>query len=326
MLCRALFMLALLALPMRAAHAQVGGHKLFGDLKVDESQTSERLPISYEVLLYTYSGNLIGRLSIPNRGRYQFLSLADGEYYIAVEVENKEITRVRVSIFSPFRTDFRKDIELEWREHLPRTTKTGTISATDSYKRSDTNQKLFSRAQRAADDKKYDQAAALLQEVTRLDPVDFQAWVELGNVHFLQGKLTDAENEYIRAMDARPRFFLALLNLGRVEVALKSYDVAVAALTRAVGIRPESVEANYLLGEAYLHLKQGSLAVTYLKEALRLDPQAMAEVHLRLALLYHRAGMKDKAAGEYQEFLKKRPAYADRKKLEKYIAANIKKT
>jgi hypothetical protein len=52
----------------------------------------------------------------------------------------------------------------------------------------------------------------------------------------------------------------------------------------------------------------------------------MAEVHLRLALLYHRAGMKNKAAAEYQEFLKKRPDYVDRKKLEKYIAANIKKT
>ena len=48
----------------------------------------------------------------------------------------------------------------------------------------------------------------------------------------------------------------------------------------------------------------------------------MAEVHLRLALLYNGAGMKDKAAVEYEEFLRKRPDCADRKKLEKYIAEN----
>jgi len=34
--------------------------------------------------------------------------------------------------------------------------------------------------------------------------------------------------------------------------------------------------------------------------------------------------MKDKAALEYEQFLKKRPDYQDRKKLEKYIAENKK--
>lgn len=47
-------------------------------------------------------------------------------------------------------------------------------------------------------------------------------------------------------------------------------------------------------------------------------------MHLRLALLYNAAGMKDKAAIEYDEFLKKKPAYPDRMKLERYIADNKK--
>jgi hypothetical protein len=50
----------------------------------------------------------------------------------------------------------------------------------------------------------------------------------------------------------------------------------------------------------------------------------MAEVHLRLALLYHNAGMKDKAAAEYEAFLKQRPDYDQRKTLEDYISANKK--
>ena len=105
---------------------------------------------------------------------------------------------------------------------------------------------------------------------------------------------------------------------------MKNYDVAIEALGRAVKLKPDSADANYFLGETYLQIKKGSAAVPYLNEAIRLDPSGMAEVHLRLATLYNGAGMKDKAVAEYEEFLKKRPDYPDRKKLEKYIAENKK--
>ena len=64
------------------------------------------------------------------------------------------------------------------------------------------------------------------------------------------------------------------------------------------------------------------MAVGFLNEAIKLDPLGMADAHLRLATLYNAAGMKDKAAAEYEAFLKKRPDYPDRKKLEQYIAEN----
>jgi len=71
-------------------------------------------------------------------------------------------------------------------------------------------------------------------------------------------------------------------------------------------------------------VKKGSVAVNYLNEALKLDPIGMADAHLRLATLYNAVGWKDKAAAEYEQFLKKKPDFADRKKLEQYIAANKK--
>ena len=46
--------------------------------------------------------------------------------------------------------------------------------------------------------------------------------------------------------------------------------------------------------------------------------------HLRLGWLYNAAGMKDKAALEYEEYLKKNPEYPDRNKLKEYISANKK--
>ena len=87
-------------------------------------------------------------------------------------------------------------------------------------------------------------------------------------------------------------------------------------------VKPSSADANYSLGEAYLQTKKGSKAVGYLNEAIKLDPIGRADAHLRLATLYNAAGMKDKAALEYEEFLKKKPNYPDAKKLREYVEAN----
>jgi tetratricopeptide (TPR) repeat protein len=110
-----------------------------------------------------------------------------------------------------------------------------------------------------------------------------------------------------------------LLDLGRLLSAEKKFDAAIEPLDEAVKSSPTSADANFLLGEAYLQIKKGSKAVPYLNDAARLGKP---EAHLRLATLYNAAGMKDKAAIEYEEFLKKKPDYSDRKRLEQYIMEN----
>ena len=97
---------------------------------------------------------------------------------------------------------------------------------------------------------------------------------------------------------------------------------AIEPLEAALKADPQSAQANYFLGEAYLALKKGSKAVGCFNEAIKLDPVGMADAHLRIAALYNAAGYKDRAALEYEEFLKKKPDYPDRKKLTDYIEAN----
>ena len=308
----------ILMLSAQAIAAQSGGHKLYGDLKVDESKAGGVVPISFDVILYTLSGNVVGRQSVPNRGRYQFFNVSDGHYDIVVEVENREAARLRVQVSSPFKTDFRRDIELEWRTPSA-STRAGTISAADFYKRSSTNQKRFEKAQEATDKAKYNEAIVLFKEIVATEPDDFQSWTELGTVYLIQNNLTEAENSYLKATELRPEFFLALMNLGRLKMMKKDFEGAITILTKAVEKKIDSADANFYLGESYLQIKKGSKAVGYLDEAARLGK---AEAHLRLALLYNGAGLKEKAATEYEEFLKKKPDYPDRKKLEEYIRAN----
>lgn len=301
-----------------------GQHILYGDIKVDESKATGVIRLSYDVVLYTLSRVAVARQTVTSTGRYRFNNLPDGIYELVVEFENTEVARIRVELVSPLAIDRRQDISLELSGPVGSAAKPVSVSAEDNYTRTPANQKLFEKAQAATDKKKYLEAAGLFNELLANDPKDFQAWTELGTVHLIERKPTEAEKAYANAIDIRPKFFLGLMNLGRVRMMQKNFEGAISPLSVAVEVKPTSAEANYYLGESYLQIKKGSKAVGYLYEALKLDPQGKADAHLRLATLYNAAGMKDKAVIEYEEFLKKKPDYPDKKKLQDYIAANKK--
>lgn len=305
-----------------SAFAQGGGHILYGDMRVDESNATGVTRLSYDVILYSLSRQVIARQTVTSTGRYRFNNLNSGVYDLVVELENSEVARIRVELVSPMPTDLRQDITLELRGTTGSSTKPASISAEDFYQRTPANQKLFERAQAATDHKKYVEATGLFNELVTNDPKDFQAWTELGTVYLLEQKPNEAEKAYLNATDIRPKFFLGLMNLARLRMMQKNYEGAVEPLTAAVTIQPTSADANYRLGEAYLQIKKGSKAVGYLNQAIKLDPIGKADAHLRLATLYNAVGMKDKAAIEYEEFLKKKPEYPDAKKLKDYIGAN----
>jgi len=305
--------------------APAGENVLYGDLKIKEDANSPARTGSFEVVLYLMGNNVVARQTVSANGRYRFNNLLEGDYDIAVMFENSEITRLRVLLRAPvYKTDIRQDIELEWKTVNNPPARAASVSAEDYYKRSAPNQKLFDKAQESTDKKKYSDSIVFLKQLVAADPNDFQAWTELGTVYLLSKDLAEAEKAYEQSTNIRPTFFLALMNLGRLRMMLQKYDTAIPVLTRAVEVKASSADANYYLGEAYLQIKKGSKAVNYLYEALKLDPVGKAEAHLRLAALYNGAGLKDKAAVEYEEFLKKKPDYPERKKLEQYIAANKK--
>jgi len=298
-----------------------GVHTLYGDIRVEtEPGDDSKKPLSLEVQLYIINGTLIGRQNVGANGRYRFMELRNGEYDVVVLSENLEVARVRVRVESVYKNDFRQDITLEARTDRA-ANRAATVSASDVYERTPANKSLFAKAQKAVDEKKYDEATDLFSRLVAADAKDFQAWTELGTVQLIRNNIEEAEKDYRRAIEERPTFTLALLNLGRVLSAQKKFEEAIEPLTGAAKSSPTSAEANFLLGEAYLQIKKGSKAVPYLNEAARLGKP---DAHLRLATLYNAVGLKDKAALEYEQFLKKRPDYKDRKALEQYISENKK--
>jgi len=314
-------LLLLIALLMPVPAMSQSGYTLWGDVKIDDSKAANPGPSSVTVILYDPSTKIVGRQTIGARGRYRFTNLKAGEYDLAVEAEGGEITRLRM-IITGTTSDIRQDFDFEWKEKPSgRPSTTGVVSAADFYDRSAVNKALFDKAHAAVEKKDYANGIKLLNQVVENDKNDFQAWTLLGTLYVVEEKSDEAEKAYRTAIAAKPTYALPLINLGKLLLTQKKWEEAVEPLTRAVDAQPQSPEANLFLGEAYLHLKKGSKAIPYLNEAGKLGK---IEAHLDLGWLYNAAGLKDKAVVEYEEVLKKKPDYADRKKLEQYISENKK--
>ncbi len=317
--------LAALILPAaRLAGQSGGGHILFGDLKVDERRAPALGPQTFQVVLMTLAGNVVARQTVAANGRYRFLDVRNGDYYLVVEMDNQEVARVQLLIMEAVKTDIRRDLELAWQAASAREKASSpkTASAKVVYARSAEQAALLEEALTAAANKEYRKALALLQEIVAADPRDFEAWTEMGTVSFQMREYGEAEKSYRRALQENPGYVLALRNLGKLLFEKKDYQGAIPVLTKASGQSPPSAEIYRLLGECYLGIKKGSTAEGLLKKALELDPQGQADAHLRLAALYNAAGYKNLAAEQYEQFLAKRPDFPERKKLEEYIRRN----
>jgi tetratricopeptide (TPR) repeat protein len=301
-----------------------GGQTIFGDVRI-AGDNNVVVPRDVTLILRRVPDGEVGRQVVSSRGRYRFTNLKQGEYEIIAEVNGKEIGRLQQIRIgganlsnSPY--GFQNDLEFRWRSAAAPAA-TGVISAADVYERPALTRSLFIKAEEAVAKKKYDDATTLLKQIVETDKNDFQAWNALGTVYFAQEKFDDAEHAYLQAIAARPASVRALLNLGRLRSTQKKFAEAIEPLTKAVELQPASGDANLLIGECYLQVRKGSKAIPYLNEAAKLG---RPEAHLRLGWLYNAAGMKDKAAVEYEEYLKKNPDHPDRNKLKEYIHTNKK--
>ena len=303
---------------------------LYGDVRIRVQGTGERAtPPQATLILFSPSGKELARPTGPERerrtvtngGTYRFDNLTPGEYELAVEIDLHEVSRTRIflsSLHAPY--GLQQDIVVDL-QPAGSSTKGSTLSAADVHDRSAANKRLFKKAEDAVAGKDYDQAISLLKQIVGGDKADYQAQTILGTLLASKGQYDEAEQAYLSALSAKSSFPPALLDFGRLKLKQKKFAEAIDQLTRLVGLRPDSGEGNLLLGDAYAQMDRKSEAIPYLHAAANLG---YPEAHLRLAWIYDATGSKEKAALEYEEFLKKKPDYPDRQKLEGYIRVNKK--
>lgn len=303
---------------------------LFGEVKISVAGNGERSALPQVTLillppsgkeLARPTGPELARQRVMNGGSYRFSDLPLGEYELVVEIDLHEVSRTRIflsSLHAPF--GLQHDIVFEW-QPTGDPPKGPTVLASDIHDRSAANQRLFKKAEDAVVEKDYDQAISLLTQLVASDKVDYQAQSILGTLLASKGKYDEAEQAYLSALAAKPTFPPALLDFGRLKFRQKKFADAIDLLTRLVGSQPDAGEGHLLLGDAFVQMNRTSDAIPHLQAAANLG---YPEAHLRLAWIYDAVGSKEKAALEYQEFLKKKPNYPERQKLEDYIRLNKK--
>lgn len=291
---------------------------LSGKLTLQGFDSSQAKPTLFVVVYF--AGAVVDRRQANDNGYYYMPGVPREGAILAVEVNGAEVGRYQLP--SSIMGSLKQDIVIPWAQAQNTKTKTAVLSVKNFYSRSSENEKLFEKAAALAKNKKNDDAVKIYRQIVENDAKDFVAWAELGTLFFNDGKYAEAEESYHQALGQKPDFMLALLNLGKLFLAQKQPDKAVMILSKAVETESASADAQHYLGEAYLQSKKGSKAVAHLNEAIRLAPLEKAEIHLRLALLYNGAGLKDKAAAEYKMFLEKNPDYKEKEKIEKYVKDN----
>ncbi len=290
-----------------------------GKIIIDGVETLERKPIITITILVT--GAPFARTTARDTGYYTIGGIPRQDLTMLVEVDGIEVSRQPLvpSPMGNLTIDMTVPVAITKSLMKP-----GVISAPAGFQRNEKNQLLFEEALAAIKANDNGKAMKLLDQLLVAEPKDYEAWTEIGTISFKSKANENAEKAYLKAIELKKDYFIALLNLGKLYFSDKKFDNAILVLSNAVKVKEDSADAHHFLGESYLQIKKGSLAVGELNRAIALAPVEKADLHLRLAALYDAANLKPRAVEEYKQFLVKRPDHPDKKKFEKYIQENQK--
>ena len=301
-----------------AAHAQTI-YKVEGVIYGPDSRPVVNVLVSLE----NNARAQVGQEVTNTDGRYQFIGIVAGVYYLVVKPDETQYHRIIQQL------------------ELINTSVGGNSISTE---RLDFTLKPKSRASAAAP------GAVFLQSV----PPEAEQQYQSGLKTLKKGDKEQATEQFLKAVQVFPDYFLALQQLGLVYVELGKYQQALEPLTRAVKINPKSPESYLALGMAHVNLDQLKPAVEELKQAVALDsrlfraylflgmafigldeleaaeqnfkqayslggPVQARAVHLYLASIYDKRKQYDKAINELETYVKENPKAPNTPKIQEAI-------
>ncbi|MFZ0594154.1 MAG: tetratricopeptide repeat protein [Bryobacteraceae bacterium] len=158
------------------------------------------------------------------------------------------------------------------------------------------------------------QTISEIQTALKQNPHDPRAHYQLGLIFGQLGDMRDAEDEFRRAIEAKPDYAEAHYRLAFTLIAQPKdkldWPQAAEECRAALKIRPEYPEALNLLGVALVSMNRSDEAVPLFEHAIRLWPN-YAEAHLNLGMAREAASQIDAAIAEYRLAIASKPNYAE---------------
>ncbi len=141
---------------------------------------------------------------------------------------------------------------------------------------------------------KYLEARERAQIILKGDPQNAQAQLLLANTDAVQGDLPKALREAQEAVQLDPSRSQSYLNIAVLQEKNKDTGEAEHNFQKALALEPKSTSATMALGSFYLRQRRWSEAETQFQSAITLDPKNPMP-HSNLAGLYLNEGRKDMA-------------------------------
>jgi tetratricopeptide (TPR) repeat protein len=127
---------------------------------------------------------------------------------------------------------------------------------------------------------------------------------------FDKNDMEGARKKFQKLLDLQPDNFFALVNIGEVEYRLKKWDDAGTHLKRAVRLQPESGKAWLALGALYCDQEKLDEALAALSQAVLYDPKN-PKAHNYLGVTVGKKGWYSGAEAELQRAIELDPDYAE---------------
>ena len=123
------------------------------------------------------------------------------------------------------------------------------------------------------------------------------------------GNLAEALTHFQKALEIKPEYAEAHLNLGMALVNGGRTGEAIAHYQKALEIKPEYAEAHFNLGNVYFAQARPEAAMAEYLAALRIKPD-YSDARCNLGLVQYQRGVVSEAIAEWREVLGRQPDHA----------------
>jgi Flp pilus assembly protein TadD len=145
-----------------------------------------------------------------------------------------------------------------------------------------------------------------LETAVSLYPLFLEAQLKLGTAYMDLGEWQKAEDALNQARQIDPKIANPLFALGEVNLQQKKYLEAEKYLIAGLKLENRSWQGHYLLGRLYWYENEIVKAGRQVALALQLNPN-LADAHLLGAHILLRAGKRQDAVFEFEEYLRLAP-------------------
>jgi tetratricopeptide (TPR) repeat protein len=254
--------------------------------------------------IYRTSGEMVDQYIVRSDGRFEFPDLDNVLYHLHASAQGYQL--------------FEKDVDLSGSRHyvymsivlVPLTkvkTPAADLPALSDERAPKKAHKEYEKGSRALEEGNLGEALKHLRKAVSEFPCYSRAQTDLALMYIDRHEVAPAETALRKSLECDADFLKAYERLGILLNGTQRFAESEKVLKEGLRRAPNSWSLHYQLGAAYYGLGQYSQAEKEYSQVRSLNSTPPAELHVRLADLYHRLKEYDRAYWEMQAYLDQAP-------------------